>query len=143
MDRDEERLIEADVDGVLHLYYFHTDRNELAKAANLYTLDAVWYMDDRELHGRDAILAAMDRGMTGETVRHVQSNTFVNVVDEDHAEAHWYSTIYKHTDARRDDTDSPLPFDGPGKLSDFRADLVRTPEGWRFARRGSQVVFQR
>ena len=127
---------------VLHLYYFHTDRNEFAKAANLCAADAIWYMDDRELQGRDKILAAMDQGMAGGTVRHVQTNTIVTVIDEDHAEANWYATIYRTHDVRNSDSEGPLPFEGPDKLSNFHAELVRTLDGWRFARRGSQVVFQ-
>jgi hypothetical protein len=143
MDRDQERAIEMEVFEVLHLYYFHTDRNEFAKAANLYAADAIWYMDDKELQGRDNILAAMDHGMAGGTVRHVQTNTIVTAVDEDHAEANWYATIYGTHDVGVADSDGPLPFEGPEKLSNFHAELVRTPDGWRFARRGSQVVFQR
>ncbi len=143
MGRDQERAIEMEALEALHLYYFHTDRNEFAKAANLYAEDAVWYMDDKELQGRANILAAMDQGMTGGTVRHVQTNTIVTVVDQDHAEANWYATIYGTHDVGSSNSNDPLPFEGPDKLSNFHAELVRTPEGWRFARRGSQVVFQR
>ena len=59
LNRDQERAIEVQVQRVLNHYYRYTDQNELAKAADLYTADATWYMDDKELHGRDNILAAL------------------------------------------------------------------------------------
>lgn len=142
MDRDQERAIEVEVQRVLNLYYRYTDQNEIAKAADLYTADATWYMDDKELKGRDSILAAMESSMSVGTVRHIQTNTVVDVIDEDHAVARWYATIYGTHGAGAAGSHGPLPLGSPDKLSNFRAELVRTPEGWRCARRGSQVIFQ-
>ena len=142
LDRDQERAIEVEVQRVLNLYYRYTDQNELAKAADLYTADATWYMDDKELNGRDNILAAMEGSMSVGTVRHIQTNTVVDVIDENHAVARWYATIYGTHDVGTASSDGPLPLGAPDKLSNFRAELVRTPEGWRCARRGSQVIFQ-
>jgi hypothetical protein len=142
LDRNKERAIEVEVQRILNLYYRYTDQNELAKAADLYTADATWYMDDKELNGRANILAAMENSMSIGTVRHIQTNTVVDVIDEDHAVARWYATIYGTHDVGAADSDGPLPLGAPDKLSNFRAELIRTSDGWRCARRGSQVVFQ-
>ena len=89
------------------------------------------------------ILKALYEGLADGTIRHIKTNALVNVIDEDHAQARWMNTVYYSADARVEDTDRPLPFEGPHRLQDFRADFVRTPEGWRIAHRDSSLIFRR
>lgn len=51
-------------------------------------------MGSKEMNGRDNILVAMARSFSVGTVRHVQTNMVVDVINEAHAVARWYATIY-------------------------------------------------
>ena len=143
MEREAERAIEWDVQKVMSQFYQYVDQGEFEKAANLYVPDANWESMGVKLKGRENILKALHGGLTEGTIRHVLTNTVVTVIDEDHAEARWYSTVYYSPDGRIEDSDGPMPFEGPHRVQDFFTAAMRTPEGWRFTSRKSSLIFRR
>ncbi len=143
MERDQEREIEQDVSRALSQYYCDVDQRQYEAAAALYTEDAEWQSLGVVLCGREAILKALYGGLADGTVRHIKTNALVNVIDEDHAQARWMNTVYYTSDSRIEDQDGPLPFEGPHRLQDFRANFVRTAEGWRIEMRDSSLIFRR
>lgn len=143
MERDQERQIEQEVSRALSQYYCDVDQRAYEAAAALYTEDAEWQSLGVVLRGREEILKALYGGLADGTIRHIKTNALVDVIDEDHAQARWMNTVYYTADARIEDADGPLPFEGPHRLQDFRADFVRTPEGWRIAVRDSSLIFRR
>ena len=44
---------------------------------------------------------------------------------------------------RIEDQDEPLTFEGPHRTSDDYVELVRTDDGWKIAKRRSQLIFRR
>ena len=143
MDRNQERAIEWECQRILLQNLRHVDQREYELAANLYTPDAIWSVDGLTLNGRDAILEALYPALSKGTIRHVFSNTLVNVIDEDHAECRSYHSIYYTADGRIEDHEGPLPFDGPHRVGDQAVNMVQTDEGWRIASLHSATVFRR
>ena len=143
MDRDQEEAISWDCQKVWRSYYHHVDHHEYEDAVKLFTEDVTWQVMGLDLKGRDEVLAALYGGLGNDTIRHVVSNTVVNVVDEDHAELSEYHTIYYSREGRREDMDGPLPFEGPHRLGDSFAKLRRVGDTWQIAaRENTHTIFQ-
>ena len=144
MDKAQERAVEWDCQKVLRQYYHYVDHHEFEEAVKLFTEDVTWKVMGLDLKGRDEILEALYGGLGNDTIRHVVSNTVVNVIDEDHAELNEYHTIYYSREGRREDMDGPLQFEGPHRLCDSYAKMRRVGDEWQIAaREGSLYVFER
>ena len=143
MTREEERAIEWECKSVLLQNLQHVDQREYELAADLYTTDATWSLDGFALKGREKILEALYPALSNGTVRHIFSNTVVDVIDDDHAECWSYHSIYYTADGRIEDHDGPLPLEGPHRVGDQAVKMVRTDEGWRIASLKSTTVFRR
>ena len=144
MTRNEERAIEWDCQKTWRQYYHYVDHHEFEKAVKLFAEDITWKEMGLDLKGRDELLEALNAALGNDTIRHVLTNMVVNVVDEDHAEARAYNTLYYSREGRREDMDGPLQFDGPHRLGDNRAKLRRVGDAWLIAaREGGLSVFRR
>ena len=144
MTRDEERVIEWDCQKVLRQYYHYVDHHEFEKAVKLFTEDVTWKVMGLDLTGRDEILEALYGGLGNDTIRHVLSNTIVNVIDEDNAELRTYTTAYYSREGRREDMDGPLKFGGPHRMGDAFAKMRRVGDEWQIAaREGLRIIFRR
>ena len=141
MNRDQERAIEWDCTKVLTEFYIYIDAGRYEEAVKMYTEDGYWTAGDLETHGRDAICESMRKGMPSKHIQHMVQNIVVNVVDEDHADAVLYATVY-----RQEKTDML-----PTTLSSFspwftgRQDnkMVRTSDGWKMAHKNIVNYLQR
>ena len=143
MDREQERGIEWECQKIMRRYYYHVDRREFEKAAELFTVDVDWLSHGVKLDGRDELVKALYASLGDGTIRHVLTNSVVNVVDEDHAICRSYNTLYYSADAEYQEADDPLAMEGPHRLLDSYAELTRTSEGWRISKRRSLIVFRR
>jgi hypothetical protein len=144
MTQDEKLAIEWDCQKVWRQYYHYVDHHEFDKAIKLFTEDVTWESMGLDVKGRDAVLETLHRGLGADTIRHVVSNTVVNVIDKDHAELFEYHTIYYSREGRREDMDGPLDFDGPHRLSDAYAKMRRVGDEWQiYAREKNPIVFRR
>jgi hypothetical protein len=142
MTREEERAIEWDCQKLWRQYYHHVDQKEYEKAAQLFTPDIDW-RSVVNLKGRDEIVQALYGALGDGTIRHVLTNMVVNVIDENHAEARTYNTIYYTRGVKIEERDDPIAFEGPHRLSDCEAEFERTEEGWRISHRQTDQVFRR
>jgi hypothetical protein len=143
MNRSEERAIEWECQRVLLQNLQHVDQRNYEAAANSYTADAIWSVDGMTLKGRDEILEALYPALGDGTIRHVFTNTVVNVIDADHAESRSYHSIYYTPEARIEDQEGPLPFEGPHRIGDQAVKMERTEEGWQIASLQSTTIFRR
>ena len=143
MDRKQERAIERECQRVLSQNFHHVDRREYEAAANQYTTDANWSVDGVTLNGSAEILEALYPALGDGTIRHVFTNAIVTVIDEDQAECRSYLSIYYTADARIEDSQGPLPFEGPHRIGDQAVKMVRTEDGWRIASLQSNTIFRR
>ena len=143
MTRDEERAIEWACQKVWRQYYYHVDRREFEQAVDLFTPDVDWLSHGVKCDGRDELLKCLYAALGEGTIRHVLTNTVASVSDEDHAVVRSYNTLYYTADAQFEQSDGPLPFEGPHRLLDCYAEMTRTSEGWRISKRRSLIVFRR
>jgi hypothetical protein len=143
MDRDKERAIEWDVQKVLFQYYHHVDLYEYKEAILLFTPDADWMSLGVHLKGQKEILDGLYGGLGAGTIRHILTNTVVTVIDENHATARSYNTLYSSHDLRIDKQKGPIHFEGPNLVLDMMDELERTKEGWRIAKRRGTTIFKR
>ena len=143
MDRKQERAIDWECQRVLLQNLRHVDQREFEAAANQYTADADWSVDGVTLNGSAEILEALYPALSDGTIRHVFTNTIVTVIDEDHADCRSYHSIYYTADVRIEDSQGPLPFEGPHRIGDQAVKMVRTEDGWRIASLQSNTIFRR
>ena len=142
MDRGQERAIEWDCQKVLRQYYQHVDQREFEKAVALFTPDVDWVGLGVPLLGREEILEALHAALGNSTARHVLTNTVVDVIDEDHAEARSYNTLSTSHETTFEVGDRAIAYEGPNILADMSEQLVRTEEGWRIAQRRAVGIFR-
>ena len=143
MDSETERGIEWDVQKVLRQYYHHVDQREYDKATALFTPDVDWDVMGLKVNNQEDMLEALQQSLGSDTIRHVLTNTVVTVVDENHATARSYNTLYYTADTEYRESDNPLAMEGPHRLLDSYAELTRTSDGWRISKRRSLIVFRR
>lgn len=143
MERQYERNIEWQCQKILLKYLHHVDRREFDAAANLFTQDARWFAQGVSLQGRNEILEALYSSLSDGTIRHVFTNTIVTVTDDKHAICRSYHSIYYNANSRIEDSDKPLPFQGPHRIADQVDKMVLTDEGWRIYNLNSYSVFRR
>ena len=144
MNREQERAIEWDCQKVWCQYYHYVDHHEFDKAIELFSEDVTWKSMGLDVKGRPAVMETLHNGLGNDTIRHVVSNTVVNVIDEDHAELFEYHTIYYSREGRREDRDGPLQFEGPHRVSDAYAKMRRVGDEWQiYARERSPIIFRR
>jgi ketosteroid isomerase-like protein len=143
MDSKTEWTIEWECQKVLRRYNDHVAQREFEKAVALFAPDVEFDAMGITLKGRAALLEALRGALSEGTVRHVITNTVVNVIDENHATAHSYHTNYYSQDGKREEMDGPLEFEGPHRVEDDYVELVRTDAGWQIARRREKIIFRR
>ena len=143
MTRDEERAIEWECQKVVRKYYAHVDKREFEQAVALFTPDVDWVGFDVPLNGREELLEGLYGALGKSTIRHVLTNTVVDVIDEDHAKVCSYNTLNATHDTTYEVGDSPIPYEGPTFVADMTEDMLRTDEGWLIARRRAVAIFRR
>jgi hypothetical protein len=143
MDRDQERAIEWDCEKAVRQYYHHVDLREFDEAAALFTSDVLWEVLGVRLTGRDTLLKGLHGALADGTIRHIVTNTLVNVVDENTADVRFYLSIYYTQGVKVEDNDGPLPFDGPHRIMDQGDTMIRTEQGWRTSYRWGKPIFRR
>ncbi len=143
MDRDEEIAIEWDCQKVQRQYYHLVDQKRYEEAVQIFTPDIEWWSMGVALKGRDDILKGLHGALGDGTIRHIFTNTVIEVIDENHAVSRSYNTNYYTKGVKLEERDAPLPFEGPHRLGENYAELVRTEEGWKISRRRVSHVFRR
>ena len=141
MDRDQERAIEWDCTKVLTQFYIYVDAGQYEEAAKMYTEDGFWTAGDLEKHGREAIYESMAKGLPTVFVQHMIQNIVVNVIDNDHANAVLYASVYRQ--GQGDMLPTTLPSIGPWFIGRQDNKMVRTNEGWKIAHKNIVNHLQR
>jgi hypothetical protein len=139
MNEEQRYAIEWDCQKLSRQYYHLMDQRNYDDAVMLFLADVHWEIMGLDLRGRKAVRDAFS-GLTDSTIRHVLTNTVVDVIDEDNATSVSYVTIYVE---KGFPDDGPIPFEGPNRLGENHDRLVRTEEGWRIAHRTGQLPFAR
>jgi len=120
--------IEAEL-AIRHLAASYTDavnRKDPEDAAAVWAQDGVLVMFGQEVRGRDTLLKAYQRTFQARSVLFQMTHSGLVVVDGDRARCRWW--LHEINQSVKSET--PMIFFGL-----YQDDVVRTEEGWRFARR--------
>jgi hypothetical protein len=125
----------------------HIDSGDYDEAAQLFTVDGRFVRRGQVFSGHSAIAASVDEILQARRenprqpswrVRHVCTNMFLDVLDENRATGGSCYLIYRYTGGP---VDGAAPVKGASLIGDYVDDYVRTPAGWRIARREARPVF--
>lgn len=118
------------------------DGRDFSGFAGLFAPDGVFVranQPDAPLLGREAIQAALQSRPADRLTRHLCTNIEIDVVDADHAVGRCYLYLFSAS-ASEPDQVGGRPADPTQRLGEYLDQYVRTPEGWRIARRDGKVV---
>ncbi|NIP15102.1 MAG: hypothetical protein GWM88_10470 [Pseudomonadales bacterium] len=144
MDKQMVTDIQRDCEALSMAYARAIDFRDYDHFVSLFTDDAVLDLG-RPLHGREEIHAAVVARPDELQSRHVITNVFVDVIDEDTARGIAYLTLYRHL------ADKPsIPGPGnepaaatiPAAVGHYQDRFARTPEGWQFTARTLHLAFR-
>lgn len=140
MDEATRTAIERACERLSIAYARHVDLDEHEAFVELFADDAVLVLG-RSFDGKAAIRRSMGRRRADLRSRHVLTNVLVDVVDEDHARGITYLTLYRHIGPESSQP-GPIAHARPAAVGEYLDEFVRTPAGWRFARREISLAFR-
>lgn len=146
MEAIDRFLIERECERLVAQFCHYVDHGQAQRIADLFSEDGVWTAPGVvTLTGRAELRAGLGerQAKTSRVARHVCSNLLVEVLDEERAEGVVYVTIYRHDRREGESDEDPAPVELPLMLGEYRDRYVRTPEGWRIARREVAVAFRK
>ncbi len=146
MESIDRFLIERECERLVVQFCHYVDHGQAQQIADLFSEDGVWTAPGAgTLTGRDELRAGLGerQAKTSRVARHVCSNLLLDVLDEDTAQGVVYVTIYRHDRPEGESDQDVAPVDLPLMLGEYRDRYVRTPKGWRFARREVAVAFRK
>jgi ketosteroid isomerase-like protein len=116
-------------------YCIYADRGDVESFVSLFTEDASIKVPEHPAFvGRAAIRASMQAlAATGITMRHIMTNSLVDVRDANSAIGLCYLIAYGSRAVP--DSDGWRPMEAPGTIGHYEDVFRRTPSGWRFASR--------
>ncbi len=131
----ERLLIEQACTRLQTLYCIHADNGAVDDFTALFAEDgSVAVPEHPAFVGHPAIRASMQAlANTGVTMRHVMSNSLINVQSENSATGLCYLTAY--ASAAPADANGSRPMEQAGTIGHYTDEFVRTPAGWRFKSR--------
>jgi hypothetical protein len=139
MDEFEVLHISRACERLSYDYARWIDLGQAARAASLFTDDAVLTLSSGPLAGTDEISAFFEKRQGAAVVsRHVITNVVVDVLNDHEARGTAYLTFYREPA----DGDGPVKLNGPLFVGHYEDDYALTSDGWRFRRRTSVVAFQ-
>jgi ketosteroid isomerase-like protein len=134
----ERLLLEADCRALVAETTRCVDAAQPDALALLFTADAVLLRPGAApLVGRAAIRAAYAERPPNRLTRHLVTHTRITVVDADTVDAASLLLVWSGSS---DDAPGPRGRPGQQAVGEFDDRLVRTPEGWRIARREARFV---
>lgn len=141
LSQDERDRIELACQRLSIAYARGVDYRDYDLVADIFTeageLDA-----GRLITGREAIRRALNSRPDTLRSRHVLTNVFVDVVDENRARGISYLTLYRHVGDESLEA-APIELAGPAGVGHYEDAFERTADGWRIARRKLYFAFRR
>lgn len=136
-----ERDIRDECEALSFAYARAVDFRDYDAFVELFTEDGVLEVG-APLAGRQAIRDAIMQRPDQLKSRHVLTNVFIDVQDENTARGISYLTLYRHHGPESLEP-GPIEFDGPAAVGHYEDQFVRTADGFRFKRRRLHLAFRR
>ena len=143
MTGETHRIIEDECRKLSIAYARHVDFKEYDLFVKLFTPEGELNVTGRPVVGHEKLKKAMAMRPDSLRSRHVLTNIYINVIDEDHAEGISYLTLYRHEGQNiGGDESGPREISGPAAVGHYSDTFRRTNEGWRFASRTLHFDFR-
>ncbi len=140
MVQQNEQDIQRECEALSIAYARAVDFRDYDEFVQLFADDGVLDVG-QPLKGRVAIKAAMGKRSDALRSRHVLTNIFIDVVDEQNARGISYLTLYRHIGEESLSGD-PIDFSGPAAVGHYEDKFVLTDTGWCFASRKLHFAFR-
>lgn len=142
MDEMQKLIIENTCRNLSIAYARHVDYKEYDKFVELFAEDGYLFAGV-PLDGKEGIKKGMAKRSDKLRSRHVLTNIYTEVIDENNARGISYLTLYRYFgDESLGNAPIDLQADGPAGVGHYKDEFVRTADGWRFARRELEFAFQ-
>lgn len=142
MTPEERRAIEWDCQKLALRFTALNDAQDYDALASLFTENGEFARPtdpDNPVQGRDAILAAFKARPSDRITRHICTNIEVEAVSRDRANGRMY--VFLITGDAGEAAAHGINAAPRRLMGEFRDEYVRTPDGWRIARRTGTVTF--
>jgi uncharacterized protein (TIGR02246 family) len=140
MTETERRAAEQDCLKLIATYALAADHHDAERFVGIFAADGAWIRPTGAVvQGHDALRAFMLQRPRSVLSRHVSTNAVVDVLGPDAARGISYATVFKQDGHEG----GPAPIGLPDSLVEYHDDFIRTPAGWRIARRRAQQIFRR
>lgn len=140
MTLEDEQDIQRECEALSISYARAVDFRNYDEFVLLFAEDGVLDVG-KPLEGRAAIKAAMGKRSDKLRSRHVLSNIFTDVQDEQNARGISYLTLYRHIGEESLSGDA-IDFSGPAAVGHYEDKFVLTDTGWCFASRKLHFAFR-
>jgi SnoaL-like domain len=144
LDPIERLLAERACERLIVEYSHRLDLGQASRVVELFTDDAVWETTGRiRAVGREEIAAGLSGGRivpSGRTGHHICTNIAIDVHSADEATGLCYLINYRH-DSPNGIPARPVAMVEPRYIGEYHDRFLRTPNGWRFAHRRSELAF--
>lgn len=122
-----------EIENLLERYCWTVDHGRLDEWGECFTVDGVLHIRDTVLVGREAIRTEMGRRLQSRFrfLRHLPHPASVSLLDDEHAAARSYFEVRGRAADGRD----------VEALGEYHDDIVKTAEGWQFARRRIEITY--
>lgn len=137
MTDSERDLIERACEKLSIAYARHIDFREYDAFCDLFTEDGELQVLGTVLKGREAMMGFLTGRPANRRSLHIFTNIWTNVLDAGHAEGVTYLSLFRADQ----DGAAPARVPGPMMAGYYRDRFVRTPKGWRIARRDGDIMF--
>lgn len=141
MDDDQRYSIEAACQRLIVRLTHLVDNHCPVEAADLFVTDGVWVRGGRTYRGREEIIASF-QGSERARIRHVVSNTILDVSSPSTATSISYYILFRH-DGQDEQVRQPMPMQLPFSMGEWHDRFVFDGDRWRFAAREVRRLFQR
>ncbi|MEW1808696.1 nuclear transport factor 2 family protein [Pseudarthrobacter sp. NPDC080039] len=140
MDDLTRLVIENECKKLMTLYCWHIDHLDPAAFAELFAEDAEYKpsVEPKPIVGQGSIRRWAEAYPKRFLSRHVSTNQFVEVVDENHARGVSYAIVWRDSEPADDAVSANVT---PRSLVEYVDTFRRTPGGWRFATRYYRMLF--
>ena len=130
-----------EIEQMILRFFLHLDEQEYDQLATLMAPSGTWLRNNVLLKGPGGVREAMRARPVGFTTRHLITNMAIDVVDDDHADATYYLTVFAHSGDVK--PTGPLKMEHPVHVSIVRQAVARTGDGWRVAALSAEATFHR
>jgi ketosteroid isomerase-like protein len=141
MNDDQKDAIIRACEALSIAYARAVDFRDYDYFVTLFTEDGV--LDTgKPMEGRAAIAKSLSHRPDELRSRHVITNIFIDVLNENEARGISYLSLYRHV-GPESLKGEPIDFDGPAAVGHYEDRFENTPDGWKIKRRKLHFAFRR